>query len=228
MLALRWGAFPSPSQVTGRPHLNLVGPQAGIAAGGRLPRTDLRTLIRVRLGDEEVREAITLAWAPIVAEEARRYARSGGPREDLEAEGMLALWEALFTFDPQRHRTAPERYIHNQVHRRVRSAYREAMGYDRPAEVPLTLVQALPAQEDSFAAAERRLDLAAATAHLAPEEQHTFTEYLRLAASGAGPDEAARALAQSGGAGFAAWKKRIARVRKKVRNHLSGVPSGQN
>lgn len=199
---------------------------AGVPAGPSLPRVDLRSLIRLRLGDEAVKEAFVQTWAPLVQTEAKRYARRGGSAEDLNAEGMLALWEAALHYDAGRHRTAPERFIHNQVHRRVREAYRRSMSFEAPAQVPLELVPNAGASETGFTAAEERTDLEAAAGGLAPAERETFTRYARLAAAGAGPDEAARALAGSGGVGFAAWKKRIERVRKKLRNQLSGVPSG--
>lgn len=197
--------------------LRLVRPQAGVE---RAPQLDLRTLIRLRLGNAEVQDAFIGQWEPLVEQEALRYARRGGPEEDLKAEGMLALWEAIVTYQPGKHRTAPEQYIANQVHRRVRTAYRKAMGFDRPRQVGLDLAERAGETEVGYSVTERKVDLQRAIAHLRPTEQQQLRQYLSLAASGLGPDEAAGALAQESGETPAAWKKRLQRVRSKLKAHL--------
>jgi RNA polymerase sigma factor (sigma-70 family) len=179
--------------------------------------------MQIRLGNESTRQAFVEAWLPIVAEEARRYAARGGSAEELRAEGALALWEAVLGYGPQRHRTTPERYIGNQIHRRVRRLYREQMGFGRPGALPLALAAPVGAPDRQFSAAEQRADLAAAIGSLEPVEQAHLTRYLRLVELGAGPDEAARQLARGGGGSYAAWKKRIARVRRKLKKRLTAM-----
>ncbi|MDB4897951.1 MAG: hypothetical protein JWN15_4213 [Firmicutes bacterium] len=205
----------------GPPRLTLAG--SGGAVASALPPLDLRTLIQVRLGIDVARQAFLEAWLPTVAEEARRYAARGGSAEELRAEGALALWEAVLGYLPQRHRTSPERYIGNQIHRRVRRLYREQMGFGRPGAVPLDVVEPIGAPDSQYVAAEQRADLSAAIAALDPAEQAHLTRYLRLVELGVGPDEAARQLAQGGGGSYAAWKKRIERVRRKLKNRLTAM-----
>jgi RNA polymerase sigma factor (sigma-70 family) len=184
------------------------------------PAVTIRQLVRIRLQDEAAREAYLRQWLPVVEREARRYANLGGLADDLTAEGALALWEAALQYDPQRHHTAPERYIHNQIHRRVRQGYQAAMGFRGLKVVPVETVEREARHEEGFAAAERQADLARAVEGLRAGEQAEFQAYLRLALSGMGPDEAARALAVRQGESFAACKKRIERLRRKVRGRL--------
>lgn len=184
------------------------------------PRVDLRTLVSIRLGRIQEIESFLGSWEPVLAEEARRYARRGGPEEDLRAEGALALWEAALQYDPSRHRTAPEQYIRNHIHRRVRSAYGRAVGFGQPREIRLDLVMPLQATESGYSQADHSVDLSTAMAGLGTEEQKHLKEYLALASGGAGPDEAARMLSDGNGESFAAWKKRIERLRRKLRDRL--------
>lgn len=195
-----------------------------VAGGGgfNLPRLSLRWLIQIRMGDETARQAFLEAWGPVIDQEVHRYAAKGGDREELEAEGNLALWEGAMEYDPQRHRTAPERYIANRLHKQVRRRYLEQAGYDRPvSSIPLERLEAPPRVEERYAAIEQRADLATAVSGLAPGEQALFERYLALAGAGLGPDEAARLLASQEGGSFAAWKKRLERTRRKLRERLS-------
>lgn len=199
-------------------------PAFQVMAGGgepHLPQLSWRWLIQIRLGDEAARQAFLEAWGPVVDQEVRRYAAKGGDAEELEAEGNLALWEGALEYDPQRLRTSPERYIANRIHKQVRRRYREQAGYHRPAtEVGLELVDPPARLEERFGLAERRADLSAAVGGLAPAEQALFEGYLRLVDAGHGPDEAARLLAHQEGGSFAAWKKRLERARRKVRERM--------
>lgn len=201
-----------------QPSFRLV---AGARAGSdNLPRLTWRWLIQIRMGDEEARRTFVEAWGPVIDQEVQRYAAKGGDGDELAAEGALALWEAATQYDPQRHKTSPERYIANHLHWRVRRRFREEAGYTRPAAVPLHLVELPPRTDERFSAIEQRLDLAAVVEALAPTEQAAFARYLQFAGRGLGPDEAARMLAHQEGGSFAAWKKRLERVRHKVREYL--------
>lgn len=201
-----------PQSVPQRPSFTLV-----VSAGGQLPRVTPRQLILIRLGDPAAQEAFLHDWLPYVEIETRRYAHKGAPAEELQSEGNLALWEAVHQYDPTKHRTAPERYIHNQIHRKVRRAYREAMGFDRPLQPAADT----GAPDHRFDTAERTADLAAAMKTLRPVERDQLTQYLRLTMQGLGPDEAARALAARQGGSFAAIKKRMERLRRKVREKVA-------
>ncbi|HYG56869.1 MAG TPA: sigma-70 family RNA polymerase sigma factor [Symbiobacteriaceae bacterium] len=203
--------------LTPAPRLRPVFTVVASAGSNLLPRITPRQLVLVRLHDEAARESLVQEWMPVVEAEARRHARQGGPADDLQAEGALALWEAALQYDPQRHRTAPERYIHNHIHRRVRRAYREAMGFDRP----LHLLPDTGAPDRRFEAAERAMDLHRAMESLKPVERDHLTHYLRLTLAGLGPDEAARTLARRHGESFAATKKRMARIRRKLREKVA-------
>ena len=87
LAANRWAVVPRPAL---RPNFPVIQG----AVRGELPRLPLRQLVLVRMGDELARQALLERWLPVVEQEARRYARAGGPAEDLAAEGALALWEA--------------------------------------------------------------------------------------------------------------------------------------
>jgi RNA polymerase sigma factor (sigma-70 family) len=211
----------APRQITASaPHRSL-GVVQGAAAGARLPHVSMRQLVLVRTGDEAARQELLETWLPLVGQEARRYARTGGPEEELAQEGALALWEAALQYDPQRHRTAPERYLHNAIHRRVRRDYREAMGYAGEKLVPVETLEQEKVSEAGYGAAERHADLAGALAALKPAEREQFEQYLGLALAGMGPDEAARAMASQAGGSFAANKKRLERIRRRVKERLS-------
>lgn len=181
------------------------------------PRVTLRQLLLLRLQDPITQEAFLQDWMPLVEGEARRYAYKGAAEEELQAEGALALWEAVHQYDTRKHRTTPERYIHNQVHRRVRRAYQAAMGFDRPTELPAEVA----APDHRFEAVEQAADLKQAMASLRPVERDHLTQYLRLTLQGYGPDEAARTLARRHGDTFAATKKRMERLRRKVKEKVA-------
>lgn len=201
-----------------RPRFVLVG----AATGPLLPRTTLRQLILLRLAqDPAVAEQFLQEWRPVVENEVRRYGARGGPADDLTGEANLALWEAAMQYDPQRHHTTPEHYIQNHIHRRVRRAYRDAQGFGQPAQAPAEALERIARPDEQLRAVEQQADLSRAVAQLEPAEQAQFQRYASLALSGMGPDEAARAMAASDGASFAAAKKRLERLRKKVRSHLS-------
>lgn len=189
-----------------------------------LPRLPLRQLILIRTGDEVARQALLDTWLPVVEREADRYGRAGGNRDELAAEGALALWEAVLQYDPQHHRTAPEMYVHNHIHRRVRRQYRTGMGFGGLKLVPVEALTREATEEEAYGAAEQHHDLENALAELKPAEREHLEQYLQLALAGMGPDEAARALSQRSGDSFAAIKKRLERVRRKVKNRLIAVP----
>lgn len=199
-----------------RPQLAVISSCAAI----RLPAVSLRDLLRIRMGEPVVVESYLSDWMPVIEAEVRWYAARGGPAEELQAEGALALWEAALQYDPQTHRSAPARYIHNHIHRRVRKAYRDSRGFDRPAAVPLELVPAQARPDEGYAASEQKADLEAAVQHLGPAEQEQFRTYLGLALSGMGPDEAARVVSARYGTTFEAGKKRLERLRRRVKEKL--------
>lgn len=215
-------AFPWPLSGRALPSDRLTPAFRLVAGSGGegLPRLTWRWLIQIRMGDQEARQTFLEAWGPVVDQEVRRYAARGGDPEELAAEGLLALWEGATQYDPQRHRTSPERYIANHLHRRVRHRFLEEAGYDRPLSLPLDVLGPLPQPDERIAAAERRIDLEVAVGALPVAEQATFARYLRLAEAGLGPDEAASLLAQQEGGSFAAWKKRLERSRQRVRERL--------
>lgn len=216
-LALHAYAYLSaPAVPAGRPRFTLVA-----AAGPHLPRVTWREIIQLRLAAPEIQEGFVRDWLPVVEQEARRYTRQGGPADELFAEGSLALWEAVQQYNPQQHRTAPAQYIQNHVHRRVRRAYREAMGYGRPETAPAEALALVGRPDQRLAAVESAVDLAGSVAELKPGEQAEFATFARMALSGMGPDEAARAMSAGGSRSFAATKKRLERIRRKVADLLS-------
>jgi DNA-directed RNA polymerase specialized sigma24 family protein len=201
------------------PRSNLVALAGGDPYG--LPRLSWRWLIQIRMGDEEARRTFLEAWGPVIDQEVHRYASKGGDPDELAAEGNLAVWEGALEYAPHRHRTTPERYIANRLHKRVRQRYLEEAGYTRPVRaVELDLVEPASRCEEGFVAVEQQIDLASAVGALSPGEQAAFERYLRLVEAGHGPDEAARILAHQEGGSFAAWKKRLERTRRKVRTKL--------
>jgi RNA polymerase sigma factor (sigma-70 family) len=201
------------------PQFTLVGTASG---GPALPRTTLRQLILLRIAeDPQVAERFLQEWQPALENEVRRYGARGGPLEDLTGEANLALWEAAMQYDPQKHRTAPEHYIQNHIHRRVRTAYRDSQGFDQPEQAPAEALDRIARHDEQLHAVEQQADLTRAVGQLEPAEQDQFHRYAALALSGMGPDEAARAMAATDGASFAAAKKRLERLRKKVKSHLS-------
>lgn len=105
-----------------------------------------------------------------------------------------------------------ERFVQNQIHRRVRTAYRKSMGFDRPHLVPLEAVAPAGAPDPALADRERIIDLERAVAGLTGPEQQHLREYLGLVTAGSGPDEAARTLSVRHGGSFSAWKKRLERA----------------
>lgn len=175
------------------------------------------SILRLRLGDPREQERYVAYFWPYLQSEVQRYARIGGPEEELQAEGALALWEAAFQYAPSRHRTDLPDYVRNHIHRRVRQAYRKARGYQGEKVVPLTRLAELPDHRTDLSDAEQRLDLKAAQARLEPADHQTWGLYQRLAVSGLGPDQASQRLARDHGGTPAAWKKRIQRTRQKLR-----------
>jgi DNA-directed RNA polymerase specialized sigma24 family protein len=215
---------PGMSPVTDpKPHLRLVTPLSTAGGSGplTLPRLTLRHLIQIRIGDDTVRETFFRQWERVIQDEARHYAARGGQEEELRAEGGLALWEAALQYDPQRHTTTPARYVRNHIHRNIRRAYRDLMGFGQSPTLSLEMLPPVATPERRYAEREDAVDLDQAVQGLATKEREQFNSYLYLASSGHGPDEAARILAASSGESYAAWKKRIARVRRKVRQQLA-------
>jgi DNA-directed RNA polymerase specialized sigma24 family protein len=194
-----------------------VGPGEPAVPTRGLAGLDLPLLLRLRAGDPDAQRAYLDHFWPDLEREVRRYARRGGPADDLLGEGALALWEAAFQYDPRKHRTDVEHFVTNHVHRRVRRAYRKAMGYDQARVVPLEQAADQPASDPGFDARADLLDLARAQAALLPAERETLHQYLGLVAgAGLGPDQAAHHLARQHGGTPAAWKKRLQRTRKKM------------
>lgn len=181
----------------------------------------LQTLLRLRLGDLQSQEEYLARFWPDLEREVRRYTRRGGPADELLAEGALALWEAAFAYDPRRHRTPVVDFVTNQVHRRVRQAYRQAMGFRQPPPLPLQNVERLPADPDRFSALETRLDLERAQALLPAPDREVLRHYLPL--TPLGPVGAAACLAQRHGGTAAAWRKRLQRTRQRLRRLLGPV-----
>ncbi len=60
---------------------------------------DTQTLSQARLGDRNATEQVMRGYARLVKAIAHRYVLAGGDNEDLLQEGMLALFDALHTFD---------------------------------------------------------------------------------------------------------------------------------
>jgi len=56
-----------------------------------------------------------------------------------------------------------------------------------------------------------------------PAEQEQFNQYLGLALSGMGPDQAARVIAARCGDSFGACKKRLERIRRRLRTRMQGM-----
>ena len=211
--------------ITHRPSraLWLLLQQMRLAAAPRLvagQAPGFETLLQLRRGVALAREEYVDWFWPEVQRQARHYARRGGPEEELVAEGALALWEAAFQYDPRRHETSVDAYVKNQVHRRIRRAYRRAMGYTGARVVPLERAEELPAAGAPLIAVEARLDLERAQASLSPADQAVLQRWLPVA--GAGPKQAARQLARRHGGTPAAWKKRLQRTRQRLQRWLQG------
>ncbi len=161
--------FPSPSELLRqRVWERFRAGAAPVVTAGPAPAGDW--LYRVRNGDNTAqREYIDRYWA-VVEREATRYARRGGPHEDLRGEGALALWEAVFLFNPARIRIPLDRYVANHIHQRVRRAYVRAMGYgDRSRVIPLSDVAVNDAstEDEAIGAAEQLYDVLKAAREMA-------------------------------------------------------------
>lgn len=180
---------------------------------------DLRLLLAVRDGNAEAQEAYVRGLWPEVERNAGYYAARGGAREDLAAEGALALWEAAFGYDPHRHRSDPESFVRNQIHRRVRRAYRQALGFalGEVMVVPLDADAPLAGAEDGFVDVEARIDLARGLSHLSERDRLLIADYLSLVEEqGLGPEEAAGRIAAEAGRSKAAVKKQVQRARRRL------------
>lgn len=212
------GRLPSPFPARLFERFFRLGPVA-LAAPASLP-PDGDVLRRLRAGDREAQEQFVGHFWPDVQQEAARYARRGGPREDLLAEGALALWEAALAYDPDRHGTDLPTYVRNAVHRRVRRAYRKAMGFDAAPEAPLDWVAGMMAVEVRYASAEDRADLDRALLALPQRDRAVMRQFVALSLQGFGPDEAAQELSRRHGGTPAAWKKRLQRGRRRLQRRL--------
>ena len=183
------------------------------------PAVDLRLLLRVRGGDPEAQEAYVEGLWPEVERNAGYYGARGGSRDDLVSEGALALWEAAFSYDPHRHRSDAESFVRSQIHRRVRRAYRAALGYSQggvPVQ-PLGDDDAPPAAEEGFGDVETRIDLAQGLVHLSERERGLISAYLSLVEKGGlGSEEAVARIAAAAGMTRAAVKKRVQRARRRL------------
>jgi hypothetical protein len=172
----------------------------------------LTWLWRVRSGDLPAqREYIGRYWST-VEEEAVRYARRGGPLDDLRGEGALALWEAAFTYDPKHHRTNLDRYVENRIHQRVRRAYVAAMGYEDGARVTrLTddIVQHGMHEDPALSTIEWLHDVTRAADELAAEDRAVILTVVREATDGSRSD-----------ASSARERKRLQRARRRLRKKL--------
>lgn len=78
-----------------------------------------------KAGDSDAVEALVGRYSRLVKTCARAYYLAGAEGEDLIQEGMLGLWRAVITFDPNR--GVPfEAYAHTCISRRIYSAVRDA------------------------------------------------------------------------------------------------------
>jgi RNA polymerase sigma factor (sigma-70 family) len=71
----------------------------------RIAMTDVQVLTKQFQkdpNDTEARDALVLAYTPLVKKIARRYARHPGDRDDLRQAGMIGLLKALPKYDPTR------------------------------------------------------------------------------------------------------------------------------
>lgn len=169
-------------------------------------------LPELRRGRIDIQEAYIANFWPMVSQEARRYARSGGDLDDLMGEGALALWEAVFGYGPRRHRTTFTAYVKNHIHQRIRRAYRREQGYHHGSKiVPLSDHQGGQV-DDTMDATEWAIDLAQALSEL-PTRDREILQIRQLPASNH-PD-------------YETTRKRRQRARLRLREQLTergGLP----
>ena len=182
-----------------------------------LPRYGWSDIVEVREAAPARRDAFVESLWPLVTAESARYARLGGNQEELEAEGALALWEGVLSYDPLAHRTDPVRYLVNRVHQRVRRAYRAERGYDRAGAV----LSAEPAPQDTEATPDPRsqdalllaewwIDLESSCEGLSESDRMRLAPTLTALKAGEAP------RAPSGPAD----RKRLSRLRRRLRASL--------
>lgn len=128
------------------------------------------------LGRTLVQDAYVAAFWPYIEQQASRYARAGGDRDDLIGEGALALWESAVSYTPQKHRTRFSDYVKNNVHRRIRRAYLAHKGYMRSSIGQTALDERMPVPEDALDAAESSLDVAQAIRSLSRRDQQALLD----------------------------------------------------
>ncbi|MBP3312520.1 MAG: sigma-70 family RNA polymerase sigma factor [Butyricicoccus sp.] len=78
-----------------------------------------------KAGDSDAVEVLVSRYSRLVKTCARAYYLAGAEGDDLIQEGMLGLWRAVISFDPDR--GVPfEAYAHTCISRRIYSAVRDA------------------------------------------------------------------------------------------------------
>ena len=131
-------------------------------------------LPRLRRGDVHIQEAYVAHFWPVVEREAAYYKRAGGDVDDLKGEAALALWEAVFSYKPLRHRTEFSRYVKNFIHQRVRRAYHHQVGHNQTVEVIRFVDESHAIEDRDLSLVERILDLKAALGRLSHADQHVL------------------------------------------------------
>ena len=134
-------------------------------------------------GDEGARDEILITLRPLVTAISRRYYLAGGESEDLVQEGMIGLYGAISSFDPQKN-DAFQAYAAVCIHRRLCSAVKTANSQkNRPLsdgvsleDVAETLVGI--SAEDSFFLQERTQVLAEARKKLSDKHNLVLDLYL--------------------------------------------------
>ena len=145
---------------------------------------DLNALaVKAASGDEGARDEILIALRPLVTAISRRYYLTGGESEDLVQEGMIGLYGAINSFDPQKN-NAFSAYAAVCINRRLCSAVKTANSQkNRPLSEGISLDEVAEtavadSAEDSFFLQQRAPILADARKKLSDEHNLVLDLYL--------------------------------------------------
>lgn len=183
---------------------------------------DFQTVLQVRSGQTLAQEQYLAVFWPVLEKEVRYYTRKGGVTEELHADGALALWEAVFQYQPSFHRTNVVTFVQNHIHRKVRESYLKSLTHNQRRLIPLDDLVSLPDVIDpALSIVELEADLNQAL-HCLPDSDQDVLKYFAglVVDRGLGSEEAMQHMARQMGGTQAAWKKKIQRLRQKLANHL--------